>query len=84
MRVRVVEWTMLHAVWLRAQYPSFAGWLQYKGLIPIANLRGANLRGANLYGADLCGANLRATYRGDSPAPDGWRKTASGYLERAA
>jgi hypothetical protein len=57
-----------------------------------ADLYGANLGGAYLGGADLCGANLSGTnlsgtnlsgaYRGDSPAPPGWKKDARGYLER--
>jgi hypothetical protein len=66
MRVRVVDWTPLHAIWLRVAYPGFAGWLQARGLIPAANLRAADLSGtdlrfADLYGSDLTCARLRGS-----------------------
>ena len=47
-----------------------------------ANLSGAYLSGADLTGANLTGANLTGAYRGSSPAINGWRTTATGYLER--
>ena len=48
-----------------------------------ANLYGALLAGANLGGANLYGANLRGAYRSLYDAPiAGWRRNASGYLER--
>lgn len=69
MRVRVVDWTPLHAVWLRVAQPDFAAWLQDRGLIPVANLccadlRGADLRWADLYCADLRRADLRGVLLG--------------------
>lgn len=74
-RIRVRNWTMLHDMWLRVNYGSFASWLHSKRLLPTisyqsanlirANLDGANLEGANLYGANLEGANLvRANLEG--------------------
>lgn len=54
-RIRVARWTPLHAVWIRARYPSFAAWLEHRDLIPRANLISADLSGA-----DLISANLRS------------------------
>jgi len=54
-----VRWTRLHGLWLAAAYPSMAGWLADKGIVPQVSLPFADLRGANLRGADLDGANLR-------------------------
>jgi uncharacterized protein YjbI with pentapeptide repeats len=53
-----VTWTRLHALWLATAYPSMAGWLVDKGIVPSVCLRGANLDGANLPFANLDGANL--------------------------
>jgi len=47
-----------------------------------AKLSGAYLYGADLTGANLSGAYLSGAYRGPSPAINGWRTTATGYLER--
>jgi hypothetical protein len=63
-RLRIARWTPLHAIWLRSLNSSFASWLEIRGLIPRADLRGADLRrvclrGVNLDGANLYGANLR-------------------------
>jgi uncharacterized protein YjbI with pentapeptide repeats len=52
------EWTPLHALWLAAGSPGYAGWLREVGLVPAVYLRYANLRYANLRGADLSDADL--------------------------
>jgi uncharacterized protein YjbI with pentapeptide repeats len=53
-----VEWTPLHALWLAAAHPAYAGWLVERGLVPAISLTRANLTRANLTGANLTGANL--------------------------
>jgi hypothetical protein len=70
--VKVVDWTLLHTVWLATGSPSFGAWLRDRGLVPSANLSGASLSGADLYGANYPTGNL----------PSGWSRDADGYLVR--
>lgn len=87
-RIRIANWTPLHSIWpYVAGYGSLARWLEDRGIVPRAYLRGADLRGAYLSGADLSRANLRgadllSAYRGSSSPIPGWRTASSGYLER--
>lgn len=59
-RIKIANWTPLHSVWaIAAGHSGFLWWLEDRGIVPRADLRGADLSGAYLGGADLRGADLR-------------------------